>query len=74
MTISVLAATTFLLTTLIPSLFFGKLLVRESAALIVFAWAGLSVPVILAVSFSLWFINLALPASIGYIIWLRKSK
>ncbi len=72
--ISTLAATTFLITTLIPSLLFGKLLVRESAALLVFGWAGLPVPVILLVSFSLWFINLALPGLSGLFIWLKKSR
>ena len=70
----VLISTTFLVTTLIPSLLFGKLLVRESSALLVFGWASISISNILIVSFSLWFINLAIPGLIGLIIWLKKSK
>ena len=72
--ISCLSATTFLLTTLIPSLLFGKILVRESAALVAFGWAGFMAPVIVVISFLLWFINLALPATAGLLIWLKKSK
>jgi len=72
--ISLLSATTFLMTTIIPSLFFGKLLVRESSALIAFSWASISVPLIIIVSFSLWFINLAVPGIVGLIIWLKKLK
>lgn len=72
--IAALAATTFLITTIIPGVFFGKLLIRESAAVFVFSWVGLPVAVILAVSFLLWLINLASPALIGWYFWIKKPK
>lgn len=69
-----LISTVYLLTTLIPSIFFGKLLVRESVAVFVFSFIGLNTPLILLVAFILWLINLAIPSAIGGLIWLKKSK
>jgi hypothetical protein len=60
--------------TLIPSLFFGKLVVRESVAVFVFSYVGIETPLILIVAFLLWLINLAIPAGIGGLIWLNQSK
>ncbi|MFK8038333.1 MAG: lysylphosphatidylglycerol synthase domain-containing protein [Crocinitomicaceae bacterium] len=72
--ISALSATTFLITTVIPGIFFGKLLVRESAAVFVFSWIALPISVILSVSFLLWLINLAIPAAFGWYFWIKKPK
>ena len=72
--ISILSSCTFLITTIVPSLFFGKLLVRESSALLVFGWVNILVPIILLASTVLWFINLAVPGLLGYIIWTRQVK
>ncbi len=71
--IAMLSATTFLITTVIPGLFIGKLLVRESAAVLVFSWIGLPIQTILAVSFLLWLINLAIPSAFGWLFWLKRS-
>lgn len=64
----------YLWTTLSPSLIFGKLFVRESIALWVFA--GISLPEwnIVAASFSIWVINLLLPTLIGLFICKKKIK
>ena len=67
-----LSATTFLVTTVIPGVFFGKLIVRESAAVFVFTWIALPISTILAVSFLLWLINLAIPALFGWYFWIKK--
>jgi uncharacterized membrane protein YbhN (UPF0104 family) len=69
-----LIATVYLFMTLIPSLFFGKLVVRESVAVFVFSYVGIETPLILIVAFLLWLINLAIPAGIGGLIWLNQSK
>ncbi|MDX1349553.1 MAG: lysylphosphatidylglycerol synthase domain-containing protein [Putridiphycobacter sp.] len=70
--IALLSASTFLITTVIPGIFMGKLLVRESAAVFVFGWIGLPVQTIVAVSFLMWLINLALPAVFGWYFWIKK--
>lgn len=64
----------YLWTTLSPSLIFGKLFVRESIALWVFA--GISLPEwnIVAASFSIWVINLLIPTLIGLFICKKKAK
>lgn len=51
----------YLLVTLTPSLFFGKVVVRESIAVTVLAWAGYASGIVLFASFSIWLINLLLP-------------
>lgn len=66
-------ALVYLVTTIIPSLFFGKLFVREAAALYVLGSFGVSTPVILAAAFILWFINLAIPALVGAFVLIKKK-
>ena len=68
-----LISSTFLLTTLIPSFFFGKLFVRESAAVFIFSLANISVTIVLVVAFLLWLINLAIPAIFGSFFWLKQK-
>jgi hypothetical protein len=63
----------FLFITLTPSLFFGKIMVRESIAVSIFAMTGIeAIPVIFA-SFSTWFFNLFLTAVIA-IFFVKKSN
>ncbi len=69
-----LISTVYLLTTLIPSIFFGKLFVRESVAVFVFSFVNLESPLVLLIAFLLWLINLAIPAILGGMIWLNQSK
>jgi uncharacterized protein (TIRG00374 family) len=68
-----LIASTFLVTTLIPSFFFGKLFVRESTAVFIFSLANIDVTVVLVIAFLLWFINLAIPAIFGSFFWLKQK-
>lgn len=67
-----LIASLYLLMTLIPSLFLGKLFVREAAGLIVLAWIGVQDPVIILVGFIVWMINIAIPALVGTIRLIKK--
>lgn len=69
-----LIAVVFLITTLIPSLLFGKLFVRESVAVFVFSMVSIDVSLILMVSFLLWLINLAIPAVVGSVFWLKQQR
>jgi hypothetical protein len=63
----------FLFITLTPSLFFGKIMVRESIAVAIFAVTGIeTIPVIFA-SFSTWFFNLFLTAVIA-LFFIKKSN
>ncbi len=65
-------ALVFLITTIIPSVLFGKLFVREASAIFVFTEMGISTPVILMTVFILWLINLAIPSFIGAFLLIRK--
>jgi len=62
---------TYFVMTLLPSPLFGKLLLRESAALLVIGTLSDNSTVILLSSVILWFINLSIPALLGGIIWLK---
>lgn len=66
-------ALVFLVTTIIPSFFFGKLFVREAAALFVLSAFGVETPVILASAFILWMINLAFPAMLGAYVLIKRK-
>lgn len=62
---------TYFVMTLVPSPLFGKLLLRESAALLVIGSLSDNATVILLSSVILWFINLSIPAILGGVIWLK---
>lgn len=64
----------YLMTSFVPSLWSGKVLIRESAALAVFQGTVVSVPDILVVSILIYMINIALPAFLSSFIWLPKRK
>ncbi len=63
--------TIYFLMTLMPSVAFGKLLVRENVAVLVLSGLIANSAVILSCSLVLWFINLSLPAILGGLIWLK---
>lgn len=58
----------FLWTTLVPSLWFGKLVIRESIALLVLGSVGFGQVEILTSSILIWIFNLAIPSLLGIII------
>lgn len=58
----------YLITTLIPSLFLGKLGIRESVSLFVLSAIGVSDLIIICSSLLIWFSNLLLPSLFGLII------
>ncbi len=63
----------FLAITLTPSLFFGKIIVRETLAVTLFSIIGVqTLPVILA-SFSTWLINLLFPAIVS-LAYMKRRK
>ncbi len=64
----------YLFTSFIPSLWSGKVLIRETAALFVFSGTLVSVPDIIVSSIIIYLINIALPAFMSSFIWLPKRK
>lgn len=74
-TVFPLVMTLFLFTTVTPSLFMGKLVIRESLALFIFSVIYPNEIVILTSSLLLWFTNLGIPAFAGAcILWRLKLK
>jgi hypothetical protein len=63
----------FLFITLSPSLFFGKIIVRESIAVAVFGLMGYATSPVIFASFTTWFFNLFLTAMISLFI-VKKSS
>lgn len=68
-----LIAIVFLLITLTPSLFFGKVVVRESISISVFSFAGMDPLTAAFASFSTWIFNLLIPAMIA-LIFVKNKK
>jgi hypothetical protein len=64
----------YLFTSFIPSLWSGKVLIRETAALFVFTGTAVSVPDVIVSSIIIYLINIALPAFMSSFIWLPKRK
>lgn len=65
-------AVMYLIMTLIPSLFMGKLFVREAAGLIVFSSIGIPDNVTILAGFLVWLINIALPGLVGAGLLVKK--
>jgi len=63
----------FLWTTMVPSLWFGKLIIRESIALFILGSIGFGQVEILTTSILIWIINLALPSIIS-IFYCRQKQ
>jgi len=64
----------YLFTSFVPSLWSGKVLIRETAALFVFSGTIVSVPDIIVSSIIIYLINIALPAFMSSFIWLPKKR
>jgi|TARA_R110000737_G_scaffold352130_1_gene396870 hypothetical protein len=59
----------YLWTTLSPSLFLGKLFIRETMAIFVLSYAGVDLPIALLSCLLIWLINNALPSFYAYFKW-----
>ena len=68
-----LIAVIFLLITITPSLFFGKVIVRESISISVFSYAGMAILPVAFASFTTWVFNLLFPALIA-LIFVKNKK
>lgn len=64
----------YLFTSFVPSLWSGKVLIRETAALFVFSGTIVSVPDVIVSSIIIYLINIALPAFMSSFIWLPKKR
>jgi len=65
----------WLLISVVPVSFFGGLLVRETVGASVFGlWLGYDEPSIVLALFMLWFINVFVPAIVGYVYWLKSLR
>jgi hypothetical protein len=64
----------FLLITLSPSLFFGKIMVRESIAVFIFSMFGYETTPVIFASFTTWFFNLFLTAVVALFIVKKTSR
>ena len=60
--------------TVAPSLFFGKIIVRETLALTILGLAGLAGPIILLAAFSTWLINQMVPVLIATLLLKKRRK
>jgi hypothetical protein len=60
--------------TLVPSLFLGKFLVRDSVALWVLGYAAIETNAILPASLSIWIINLLIPTFVSFILAQQKNN
>tara|TARA_B110000879_G_scaffold135106_1_gene176762 strand:+ start:120 stop:329 length:210 start_codon:yes stop_codon:yes gene_type:complete len=60
--------------TVSPSLFFGKIIVRETIALTILSLAGITGPTILLAAFSTWFINQIVPVLIATLLLKKENK
>ena len=59
--------------TLVPALFLGKFLVRDSVALWVLGYAAIESAAILPASLSIWIINLLIPTFVSFLIAQQKT-
>jgi len=64
----------YLVSTLTPSLLFGKLLIRETAGLIILGFFIENDAIIVTSSLLLWFVNLGVPSIMGLFFILRKKS
>lgn len=64
----------FLFTTMVPSLIFGKILVRETVAVLVLSQLGYQTDFIINSVLFIWIVNIALPSSVGAFLLLLKKR
>jgi len=63
----------YLVSTLTPSIFFGKLVIRETAGLIILSLFVENPALIIVSSLLLWFINLGVPSLLGLFFILKRK-
>ncbi len=59
----------YLWTTLSPSIFLGKLFIRETMAIFILSFAGIELPIALVASILVWSMNNAIPSVFAYFKW-----
>jgi hypothetical protein len=59
----------YLWTTLSPSIFMGKMFIRETMAIFILSFAGVELPIALISSILIWLFNNALPSLYAYFKW-----
>jgi hypothetical protein len=64
----------FFFTTVIPSLIFGKILIRETIAILVLSQLGFDTTFIINAVLFIWMINIALPSLLGSFLFLIKKR
>jgi len=64
----------YALTSFIPSLWSGKVLIRETAALFVFAGTAVLPSHVVAASLAIWLINNVIPVGISSFVWIPLRK
>lgn len=64
----------FFFTTVIPSLIFGKILIRETIAILVLSQLGFDTTFIINAVLFIWMINIALPSLFGSFLFLIKKR
>lgn len=64
----------FLLTSFVPSLWSGKIIIRETAAIFVFSVTVISIPDVVLVSLMIWILNHLIPLFVSMVIWLFGFK
>lgn len=64
----------YVLTSFVPSLWSGKVIIRETAAIFVFTGTPVLIPDVVVISLLIWLINLVLPAAISSFVWIPISK
>ncbi len=64
----------YALTAFVPSLWSGKIVIRETAALTVFQTAPIATSVVIVASLLIWLINIALPTFISSFVLLIRKK
>lgn len=64
----------FLLTSFVPSLWSGKIVIRETAGIFVFTGSAVAIPDVVLVSLLIWLFNIVLPAIVSSFAWLPRSN
>lgn len=63
----------YLVTTLVPSVFFGKIVVRETSALMILGFLVPNAALIIFSSLTLWVINVVLPTLVGFYYFMQNK-
>ncbi|MGM0479820.1 MAG: lysylphosphatidylglycerol synthase domain-containing protein [Bacteroidota bacterium] len=63
----------YLVTTMVPTAFFGKIVVRETSALMILGFLVSNSALIIFASLTLWLINVVLPALVGFYYFMQNK-